>query len=74
MNRVYRNDFRSRVDAEKTILDPRYGREKLISHHAFKRFDAEAKANLASGEIDQMDYINLRSYIGYAVNGPRAGA
>lgn len=72
MNREYRNDFTRRVNAARTISEPRYGRVHLISHAAFDEFDAEAKSALKSGTIDHLDYVNCRNFIGDAVNGPRA--
>jgi hypothetical protein len=73
MNREYRNDFTKRVNAARTIREPRYGRTLMISHAAFDAFDTEARTKLRSGEISVNDYVNCRAFIGEAVNIARAG-
>lgn len=70
MNREYRNAFVRRVNAARAIR-PRYGRGSIISHDAFIEFDADAKAALKAGTINQLDYVNCRAFIGDAVNGSR---
>lgn len=71
MNKTYRNDFASRVNAARTIADIN-GKVRMISHTAFDEFDAEARAKRASGEISHFDYFNCSCVIGEAVNQPRS--
>lgn len=65
MNTQYRNTMIATV---KSLSRDQYGR---ISHVDFSRLDEQAKADRKDGVISVLDYVNVRSLLGEAVNLPR---